>query len=80
MTNLGKEIVCDRCGERIFLKRIDVKELDGGFTRSEQHEKKPDGWGSQYVGEKIVDLCPDCYSYFNELCRDFMKYTVEVEG
>lgn len=24
---------CDRCGESVFLKAIDVGEMDGGFTK-----------------------------------------------
>lgn len=54
----GKICSCDRCGEKIFVKVINEKEMDGGFTRYNVFEDMPDGWGYDYRVE--MDLCPEC--------------------
>lgn len=43
MTREGKEIKCDRCGESVFLNKIENKVTDGGFTKTDVYEPKPKG-------------------------------------
>lgn len=54
----GRIYSCDRCGDKIFVKAISEKEMDGGFTRYNTFEDMPDGWG--YDCRVGMDLCPEC--------------------
>ena len=66
----GKLIVCDRCGNSRFLKRIGIEETDGGFTRWNKFEPEPKGWGNY---TRIGRLCPTCASEYEKLLDVFMK-------
>lgn len=74
----GKMITCDRCGESIFLKELEVKEkdMDGGFTRWNEYkyEELPDGWANVLFdvgfGSNKV-LCPECMSIFDKVRAEF---------
>lgn len=76
----GKLITCDRCGERIFIKELDVneKETDGGFTRWNEYkyEDLPEGWGSVSFGKgwnSYSMLCPGCSELFEKYRDTFFK-------
>lgn len=63
----GKLLTCDLCGETVFLKYVETKQYDGGFTRIRKYEDIPDGWGSWHVGDIIHSfLCPDCNQRMQE--------------
>ena len=61
----GRICSCDRCGDKIFVKAIGEKELDGGFTRYNTFEDMPKGWGYDHRVE--MDLCPKCKQEFDSL-------------
>lgn len=63
MTREVKEIVCDRCGERLFLRRNDKPGLYNIY------EDKPDSWTNYHN----KDLCPDCTKAYLEIVDDFMN-------
>ena len=42
----GENLVCDVCGRTVFLKYIETKEYDGGYTMVRVYEEKPEGWTS----------------------------------
>ena len=65
----GKRIICDRCGEQVFVKHIGDGERDGGFTRWNEFEPTPEGWGMH----KFYDLCPACSSAWNKIETQFMN-------
>lgn len=57
--HIGKNLTCDRCGDTVFLKRVEEDTvLDGGFTRIENFETAPEGWKNSF--ELDMDLCPRC--------------------
>ena len=63
----GKLLTCDLCGATVFLKYVETKVYDGGFTHVRTFEKKPDGWQTWYVSNVISSmLCPSC----NERMRE----------
>lgn len=69
----GKMVSCDRCGESIFLKELEVKEkdTDGGFTRWNEYkyEDLPEGWGTVSFGKGLGSshmLCPCCSELFEK--------------
>ena len=72
----GKMLTCDRCGKEHFLKFVATNETDGGYTKYDIYEDKPDGWFSRDVGvTQVYDnvlLCPDCNEGFGRLMLDFM--------
>lgn len=69
----GQLVTCDRCGTEIFVKHIGDGELDGGFTRWNNFESLPNGWG----GHKGKTLCPDCFREWNRLETEFMNKEIE---
>lgn len=63
----GKLLTCDLCGESIFLKYIETKDYDGGFTRVLRYEDRPDGWQTWHVGNVVNStLCPTCNERMQE--------------
>ena len=69
----GKLITCDRCGESIFLKELEVneKETDGGFTRWNEYkyENIPEGWKNVNFGLLFNPgymLCQHCHELFDK--------------
>lgn len=73
----GKMIICDHCGEKVFLKTIGDGETDGGFTRWNKFEPKPDGW--ERPSFDIGLLCPKCSAEYHEILRNFKHPTTKVE-
>lgn len=57
----GKLLTCDLCGEAVFLKYLETKQYDGGFTKERRYEDRPDGWQTWHVANVIHStLCPSC--------------------
>lgn len=56
----GKLLTCDVCGESVFLKYVETKDYDGGFTHLRTFEKKPEGWTYINPFKHEVQLCPSC--------------------
>lgn len=67
----GRLVTCDRCGAEVFIKLIDSKELDGGFSRVSKFEALPEGW--KWYSALDADLCPTCSEEWLELEADFMN-------
>lgn len=70
----GKLITCDRCGESVFVKELDVKEkeTDGGFIRWNEYKYEDipeEGWADVYFGVEytasIYTLCSTCMHLFD---------------
>lgn len=72
MEIIGKKIICDRCGEETFVKKIDTKETDGGYTKYDVYEELPKGWKSRMEPGYML-MCPSCNQEFDNLLKDFMK-------
>ena len=66
--HLGKMIECDRCGKTHFLYYTGTKTLDGGYTKVDQFNKKPDGW--EYHSDTGL-LCDECEKLYQELLNEF---------
>lgn len=66
----GKLIICDRCGERVFLKTVGDGVADGGYTRWNKFEPKPDGW--IYSRDLQKSLCPACNDKYQMLLESFI--------
>lgn len=64
----GKLITCDRCGNTVFCRATNEKEIDGGFTRWNEFEKA-DGWGR----EDGKDLCRSCNDAFAIMKQNFSR-------
>lgn len=71
---LGKRLICNRCGNEVFLECIGEAEADGGFTRWNKFEEAPEGWETHMVGKNAETLCPECNYEWLQLARDFMAY------
>ena len=41
---VGKLVICDRCGQQIFLKYLKTEFLSGGYDYVNHFEKMPEGW------------------------------------
>ena len=74
----GKLVMCDRCGESIFVKELVAteRETDGGFTRWNEYkyEDLPEGWSSATFGRGFCEnykLCPHCYELFEKYRKMF---------
>ena len=64
---IGKFISCDRCKKTTFVKAINEREMDGGYTRWTEFEKA-EGWTHEsFVG----DLCPECSFEYDMLKTEF---------
>lgn len=61
---VGKLVICDRCGESVFIQYIGDKPLDGGYSSVAEFEPIPKDWGDCYplIGKSQVTkmLCPAC--------------------
>lgn len=61
---VGKLVVCDRCGESVFVKYKGNKTFDGGYSSAPEFEPIPKDWGVCYPlldkSQASKMLCPDC--------------------
>lgn len=63
----GKLLTCDLCGKTVFLKYVETKAYDGGYTHVRRYEDKPDGWQAWHVSNVINSmLCPSCNERMQE--------------
>ena len=71
MRTEGILIQCDypMCDAQVMLAKTGEGETDGGYTRFNTYEPKPEGWG--YVDDK--DLCPDHYQYYLDMIAEFWE-------
>lgn len=70
----GMLVTCHRCGESVFLMYKKTDYFDGGYTKSDDFEEKPEGWTCKFPdedGNGYVDLCPKCTETFMRLLYDF---------
>lgn len=80
----GMLYTCTRCGATEFVKLIDERYLDGGYTPHREYEK-PEGWLRE---NEMGDLCPNCADVFKLFVTNFMggnvapawKYEGPMEG
>ena len=61
----GTLVTCDICKEQVFLKFLEEKETDGGYTHYCVYEDLPEDWCTNYgniFGKdfSISHLCPEC--------------------
>jgi len=67
----GKLLTCDLCGATVFLKYVETKEYDGGFTHVRHYEDVPEGWGSIHFGSIVFGtLCPSCNQRMQDALLD----------
>ena len=73
----GQLIKCDypNCEEQVMRAKIGEGETDGGYTKYNKYEPKPEGWG--YVDGK--DLCPDHYQYYLDMIAEFWEPPAQEE-
>ena len=70
----GLLVTCHRCGESVFLKYKGTGYFDGGYTKTDDFEEKPEGWTCKLpdeAGNGYADLCPKCTEVFMKLLYDF---------
>lgn len=78
MANInGQMLICDRCGATAFRKCIGEGERDGGFTRWNKFEPKPEGWGWH---PETGDICPACEKEFSKILEDFKRSVGKFNG
>lgn len=71
----GKKLICDRCGDSIFLERTQDSESGSDLTRYERYENRPDDWKGVYLnpfGTKLSLLCPSCSEEFKIALNTYM--------
>lgn len=76
MEKKGKKLICDRCGEEIFLERLQDDTTDDGYAIFENYESKPEGWKTVYrsiSGTDLANLCPTCGSIFEDVLKHFWE-------
>lgn len=67
--HLGKLVECDRCGKTCFLNYTGTEAFDGGYTKVDLFEKKPDGWGRH---SDTGTLCDECEARYWSFIKRFM--------
>lgn len=78
-TNIGKQLVCDRCGATTFLPYIGTEEFDGGYTRVNDFQTPEEPWAlyedfsDTASGQGHVDLCPTCRELYIKVKNDFIS-------
>lgn len=69
---IGKMITCDRCGKTVFLKYTGTTSLDGGYSKVDNFEKRPEGW-EYHTNRELGLLCPECESDYQKMVRKFKQ-------
>lgn len=63
----GKMLTCDLCGATVFLKYVETKHYDGGFTKERRYDDRPCGWQTWHVTDVIHStLYPSCNERMQE--------------
>lgn len=76
MEKKGKKLICDRCGEEIFLERLNDTLTYEGYIRFENYASKPEGWKTVYrsmSGTDMAHLCPTCAGIFEDVLKHFWE-------
>lgn len=74
----GKLLTCDLCGATVFLKYIETKDYDGGFTHVRRYEGRPEGWQTWHIDDIVNStLCPSCDKKMNEA---LLRCISEIRG
>lgn len=73
----GKLCKCDYpgCDEWCFLRFTGKGEMDGGFTRWNEFEPYPEGWG--WGGAVSMRLCPTHFAEWEQLVDSFGGEVIE---
>ena len=78
----GQLSTCERCGAQIFRKCTGEGETDGGYTRWNNFEPYPEGWGlvsvpkSAGLSHNFMRVCPDCNAAWNRALNEgFLRGT-----
>lgn len=66
---VGKLVICDRCGQQIFLKYLKTEFLSGGYDYVNHFKKMPEGWE---VRSGVGLLCPVCNADYKKMVDEFM--------
>ena len=71
----GQLTTCERCGAQIFRRTTGEGEADGGFTRWNNFEPYPEGWGLVDVPKGLlphncVRVCPACHKAWDRAILD----------
>ena len=79
----GKLVTCNRCGTETFLKFVEHRDMDGGFSPGyDVYENLPDEWLHE---TEFGHLCPACAREFRYFIDNFMygkvapKWKIEQE-
>lgn len=79
----GQLSTCERCGAQVFRKCTGEGEMDGGFTRWNNFEPYPEGWGLVDVPKSAgtrhgsLRVCPDCHALWDKAINEhFLKGTI----
>lgn len=67
----GQLLICDRCAATAFRECCGEGEADGGYTRWNKFDPPPEGWGTASDSKKFFNLCPDCYTKYQKLIKEF---------
>lgn len=81
----GQLTTCERCGVQIFRKCIGEGERDGGYTRWNNFEPYPEGWGLVSVPEGIrpydyARVCPECHSKWKRVLLSHFIAGTQLEN
>ena len=67
----GKLLICDMCEEKVFLKYINERVGDGGYSRTKIYQDAPEGWARVNLGEGLIDVCPECKKKFDKWIEEY---------
>lgn len=70
----GKLLICDRCGQTVFLEYTKTTDHDGGWTTVDHYEAPPEGW--EYYTD-FGRLCPSCNNTARDMMLRFFDYDEE---
>ena len=69
----GQLVTCGRCGTTCFVRTTGDEEKDGGFTRWNKFEPMPEGWATEVIGGRCLDLCPKCNEKWRGIMATFLQ-------
>lgn len=79
---IGRRLICERCGYKIFLPYLGDKDFDGGFTVVSCFQDPPEGWDSFYnpVTGHSKNLCPKCMKELGKILDLYMRKVERADG
>lgn len=82
MKEKGILLTCDRCGKNVFLKHLNTETSDGGYTKQDRYEERPDGWCAvdKTLSRAIKSnhLCSDCSKKLANILDQFWNNVQEA--